>query len=103
VLAAGNGGARVSDARRRMAGRLDNHLDIAAPGERAAVLDKARGGDSFVAPAYLAAGGAGAIGSEIGDSGHFEARCGRHLGEEHGAELPGANQTHTDRPPGALS
>jgi hypothetical protein len=82
-----------------MAGRLDNHLDIAAPGERAVVLDKARGGDSFVAPAYLA----GAIVSEIGDSGHFEARCGRHLGEEHGAELPGANQTHTDRPPGALS
>ena len=51
-------------------------------------------------PADRAAGGAGAVGRQIGDRGDLQARRRRHLGQEHRAEFAGADQADPDRTAG---
>ena len=50
-------------------------------------------------PADLPAGPAGPLDVEVGDGGDLERRVG-HLGQEHRAELAGADEPHPDRPAG---
>ncbi len=51
-------------------------------------------------PADMGGGAPGAVDVEVGDGGNAEAGRGRRLGEEHGAELAGADDGDADRPLG---
>ena len=64
------------------------------------LVDEARPADARLVPADGAAGAARPLRVEIGDHRHLKARDGRHLGEEHRAELAGADQRGADRPAG---
>src|SRR5258708_37351953 len=96
MLAGRNRSARVPDADRWIAGRLDDHLD-AVRGRSRRVGGECRGRDARVVPADGLAGVPGALRIEIDDDGDFKSRHMRHLRQEHRAELAGADQRDTDR------
>ena len=100
VLAGGDRGPGMDDAGRRAAGRLDDHLDIGIGAGLGARRDEPGAGDARRIPADRAAGVARPLGVEIGDHRDLDARHGRHLVEEHRAELAGADQPDPDRPSG---
>jgi hypothetical protein len=86
----------MADAGERVAGRLDHHLDVRIGDQCGAVLDEAGAPDALVVPADGAAGGFRPRRVEVGDGHHVEVRRTRDLGEEHRAELAGADEADPD-------
>ena len=108
VLAVVDGREAVADADLRVAGRVDGHVERGMRDQRGRVVAdmgcaalrrrvEAGSAQAFVAPA----GGAGVVARpgdiEIGDAEHMQAHCPPRLGEEHGAEFPGADQPDAHR------
>jgi hypothetical protein len=87
VLAGIDGRERVGDAGARRAGGVDHDLHVLRLAGGAAFVDEARRGDARLVPADAAARRPGALRIEVGDDRHLKARNGRHLRQEHGAEL----------------
>ena len=103
VLAVRDRRKRVTDAGFRHAGRLHDHLDVGKADQRfgvgrhvgAARLERIAQGrrrEGLVLPAGGAKLPPGAINVEIGEADEMHAARAAHLGEEHGAELAGADQ-----------
>ncbi len=80
-----------------IAGDLDDDLDIVAADRLGTVLGEIAGRDAVLVPADVAAGGLRPLGIEVGDDVDPEARRGRRLGEEHGAEFAGTDDGDADR------
>ena len=103
VLAVLGGGQGVGDARGRVAGGVDHDVDLSvkprAGNQRQAVLQELRALDQLCRPADGAAGALGALRREVGDGGDLDAPHLGRLGQEHGAELAGADQPDADRAP----
>ena len=104
-----DGGQRVADAGGGHAGGLDDHLDARIGDERQGVLGQpgaavaqrgveARRGAPFGRPADARQRLPRAGDREVGDAGHLQPRRPRRMGEEHGAELAGADQADGDGP-----
>jgi hypothetical protein len=93
---------RMGDPGGGCARRLDHDLDAISGAGVDAAIDEAGARDPLSVPADPPAGLLGPGRIEVGDHRHFQTRDGRHLGEEHRAELAGADQADPDRPP-ALS
>ena len=104
----------MADARRRIPRRLDHHLEPARSDQRLGVLAKMGGAastrlverrrrESFLGPARKRQAFSGAIKVEIGDAKDVQAGRQTRLGEEHGAELAGADETGRNRPPFGLA
>jgi hypothetical protein len=98
VLALGRCGKRMADAGQRIAGRLDHHLDVGLGDHRNAVLDEAGARNALLAPADVAAGGFRPLDVEVGDANDVDMRRGRHLREEHRAELARPDEADPDGP-----
>ncbi len=92
MLALGDRAARVRDAGGGVAGRLHHHLDVRRLQHRRRIVGEARRGDALVAPADAPACLARAVRRQVGDRRDLDAGRGRHLREEHRAELAGADQ-----------
>ena len=100
--------SRVPDAGNRMAGRLDDALDLVAGGERACIVEhaglagldgiaQACGAVALGGPADAGERGARLADVEIGDADDVETRNALGLGQHHRAELAGADQADSDR------
>ena len=101
-------GEHVADAGRRVAGGVDHHVQARRRDQGAGVVadvggaalqggGERRGGALFPGPAGLGEGAPGPPHIEIGDGQHVQSRRGARLGQEHGAELAGADETGPDR------
>src|SRR5918998_2308713 len=108
VLAVVDGSERVPDAGNRAARRLDDAFDLAAPGERAHVVQdaglpgpdgvaEAGGAEAFGGPANAGERPARLADVEIGDPYDVEPRDALGLRQHHGTELAGADQPDPDR------
>jgi hypothetical protein len=86
----------MADAGERIAGGLDDNLDVGLGDHRGTVLDEAGARNALIAPADVAAGGFRPLRVEIGDCRDVEMRRCRRLREEHRAELAGADEADPD-------
>ena len=96
--------ARMGNARRRTAGRLDNDLDPGIGAGLNARCDERGSCDPGRIPANGPAGVTGPLRVEIGNDRDLHARHRRRLVQKHRAELAGADQRdpHRPAPGGAL-
>jgi len=101
-------GERVLDRRHRIAGRLDDDVDIRMRDERAPVVAEVRAvvlqrrvdrrrREHRGLPAHALEVRSGIRRRKIGNANQMDARCPRHLGEIHRGELAGANQAEAQR------
>jgi hypothetical protein len=100
VLLRGYRGAGMGDTGRRVAGRLDDDLDLGIGTGVAAIRDEPRTRELRLVPADRMARLAGALLVKIGDDRDFDAGHRRRLVQKHRAELAGADQPDPHRPPG---
>ena len=96
VLALGDCASGMRDAGRGVAGGFDRDVDVGGCEHRHGVVGETGGGDALLGPADAAAGVAGLVGKQVGDGGDGQAGCGRHLRQEHRAELARADQADAD-------
>src|SRR5262249_21732581 len=85
-------GERMVDARRRIPGRLDHHLDGLVGAGRITGVREPRAGDPPRVPSDGAAGKLRTLRIEIGEHRDVDPGDGRHLRKEHRAELAGPDQ-----------
>src|SRR5205814_4450881 len=95
--------------RRRIAGRVDDDVDLGRRDERTRIVGDVSGtgapgfgerprGEALRTPAGACQCGAGAIGREVGDADDVDARRVLRLREVHRAEFAGADQADFERP-----
>ena len=97
MLAGRNRRAGMPDADGGIAGRLHHDVHRTASDRAHAIVGEDGSRDPRLVPADGAARLARAIAVEIDDDGHLEPGRVRHLGEEHRAELAGADQRDANR------
>ena len=98
VLAGRERGAGMADAGFRPAGGFHHHVDVGPRRERRPVVGEGGVRHEALAPADGTARGPGTVRFEVGNCGDPQSGGGGSLGEEHRAELAGADEPDSHRP-----
>ena len=97
VLPRPNGASGVGQSGQGMSGGFHHQFHVIGGGQFQAVADEARPVHQLPVPAHRQTGPAGPVRVQVRDDRNHETPGRRHLGQEHGSELAGADEAHPDR------